>query len=146
MPSLTRKQFDARQAKAPAGWSYDSRFYIFYGENQLKKRVKIDATHYIEAAVGYTAEIARRDGEYCSWHERTGRHIPEMTVSYWTVNPETGTASSFGLGHQVKHPELVQEKKIYTVLCKLAETISDADVLEIAQDHLDVLLDPVIVG
>lgn len=130
MPTLTKKQYDSRQAAAPTGWRYAATAYIMRGENELVRNIDIDADHYVQARVLYVDEYARKTSPSgCTYRVETGRHIPALHISYWT-RLESGMASSTGLGKYYEVPERVQDKKIYKALCNYADTVTEEHILD----------------
>jgi len=142
MATLTKKQYDSRQAAAPEGWKYDAHDFVMFGENKLGKIIPTDETHYIRASVHYTDEYETRTNDYgCKWRVATGRSIPALHLSYWT-RLESGMSSSQGLGITKESEGMEQDRKIYKALCKFAATITDDDIMALVNEHWGALLNP----
>lgn len=140
MPTITRKQYETRQAQAPMGWRYDLQKAVVWGEHEITRRVDIDADHYLSARVCYVAEHV--DGS--RW-QLTGRQIPCLHVSYWTLNAERTAATSQGMGSKYIPIGEPQTKKIYKALCKFAEHITEENIMDIYTAQRKKLLDPCLI-
>ena len=131
---ITREQYKKRQSEAPEGWNYDLNYALIHSEHTVKRTIRITDTKYVVAHMMYNDELEVKTNEYgCKWRVETGRQIPTLHVSIYTVKPLTDVGTSHGLGvwHDLKNE--VQKNKNYKTLCKLAATFTDEDILSIAK-------------
>ena len=122
MPSITREQAQKWDAQARGGFRFDVRYYVIWGEKELRKTVELPGGRYVEFKIGYRAEYETKTNDYgCKWNVETGRHIPELSVRVWQPSGAAGVYSSSGFG---KHIDIgqAQTKKNYKILCQLSET------------------------
>lgn len=120
---LTREQINRREAQAPADWHYDWQYAVIHSEHTLTREVFVDADHVLVAHIMY------RDERGATRWQTTGRQIPTLHLSLYHIQP-SGAGVSHGLGKWIDMPEEVQSKKNYAVLCKLADRITDDDIMD----------------
>lgn len=113
MASITRQQAHDRQARAPEGWLYNIEHYVFWGEHQLTKYIKLGGDDLVMCDISYNYEnilslyvtYARRDGDFIT----SGTGYRNKTVH---------------LGEPVA-------RKSYKAICKAAEGFTESDLLKI---------------
>lgn len=124
MPSITREQAQKWDAQARGGFRFDVRYYVMWGEKELRKTVELPGGRYVEFKIGYCAEYETKTNDYgCKWNVETGRHIPQLSVTVWTPTATEGVYTSHGYGKHIDiGPALA--KKNYKILCQLSETVN----------------------
>lgn len=142
--TITKKQYDAKTAITPAGWSYDWRHAVVWGDHRVTKSIPLDADHVLIATIGYRAEIVRERNPYgCIIPRETGRQVPTLNVKRWTQRPGERFATSSGLGASVAVGE-PQDRKIYKALCKIAAEVTEEQIFDLLAPAVDAENKPVI--
>lgn len=123
MAKMTKEQLKKWQDALIDGWQFDSWHYLTHsGDKQVYKKIELDDGRVLKATVSYYPVY-----EYY----REVAQQPTINLSMWTYD-ESGTGHSYGLGANFKLGTQ-QTKKRYNILCDIANTLSDADILKMAK-------------
>lgn len=139
MPTITKEQALKRQASCPAGWKYDWKHYVIWGDNVIRRRIWTDKTHFIEASIEYRENLKALptyDGR-STYNVPAGHHHIALSISAWTYYPENDTASSSGMGHWENLDNGQHPRKNYKDLCKIAATVTDEMIMNYTADCKD---------
>lgn len=136
MAKLTRDQAIKWDKMLSGGYRFDWRYYVIWGEKRASLKIETSDDKVLEATLEYRNE----------WqgYRKTGRQKPILHLQLWTVNPETGTGTSQGLGASVDAGE-IQDKKNWKELCRLSCEYTAEKVLELAKEHAGALGNPYLV-
>ncbi len=133
MAKLTKEQAIKWDKMLGGGYHFDIQHFVIWGEKEAVLKIKTGENKVLSATLEYRDE---RDG-----HRYTGRQKPVLHMQLWTVDPETGTGISQGLGASVDVGE-VQDKKNWKYLCELSGEYTADKVLELAMEHAGQLGNP----
>ena len=122
MAKLTKEQFEKWQGMLADGWEFDYWHYLMHsGDKQVLRRIRLEDGKTLKATVSYYPvrenfrEVAQQ---------------PTINLSIWAYD-DSGYGHSYGLGANFKLGTQ-QTKKRYNILCDIANTLSDADILKMA--------------
>lgn len=136
MAKLTKEQAIKWDKMLGGGYHFDWRHYVIWGEKHASLKIETSENKVLEATLEYRDE---RQG-----YRYTGRQKPVLHLQLWTVDPETGTGTSQGLGASVDVGE-IQDKKNWKELCRLSCEYTAEKVLELAKEHAGTLGNPYLV-
>jgi len=129
MATCTKAQYQKWNAQLPEGWRFDLHYFLLWGEKCPVRAIELPDGRTLRAKLFYTEE---REG-----YRHTGRQIPQVNLSVWTDRGD-GFASSTGMGY-TETLGVIQKNKNYKHLCACAVTLSDADILTMAKEHMTAL-------
>ena len=131
MPAITREKIRKYQEMTPEGWSYDWRYYVMWGENQLQRHIPQDDNTTIEATVRWDEIYETKTNEYgCSWNVKTGEYRVDMNVRRWRPGSTPGTMVSDGIGRTIELDSNGYPRRSYKMLCVFAGAVSDELIIE----------------
>lgn len=132
---ITREQYNKWNAAAKNDFEFDLDRFVVWNEKELVKWIPDDDAGDLQTQYRliYTAEFQRKQNQFCSWNEATGRHIPTLHISKWRRSA-SGCFVSNGIGKFI-HIGLPVEKKNYSLLCKYSgmidlEALPDYDAIQ----------------
>ena len=116
MPTITKEKALKNQSMAPAGWVYDWKHYVLWGDNQLYHNVKQPDGSVIQATV--------------CWHQRAGKYVPKLRVDRYTKSTgEMWVGYGLGKGAVLSADEVARRN--YKDLCKWAGGVSDDMIMDV---------------
>lgn len=138
MATITKEQYQKRQAAAPAGWQYDFRHYVMWGENQLTRKIPFPDGSVILATV-YWAENYRNE-VFPSGYSRsvpTGTVSPFLGISRLVESrPGSDVWMSRGTDRREQLSEKEYPRKNYKELCKYAAAVPDSRIMALLPGNL----------
>lgn len=136
MPSITRKQVEAANAKLHNGFRLDIQHYVIHGEKQAVLQIPVDGaadiTHSTEFITGALTWMPEREEKQNTCGQTftvaTGKQVPTLHIQHWRSRPGSNVATSQGLGQYVSVGK-AQDRRNFSVLQKLSEKIDTAVIL-----------------
>lgn len=132
MANMTKKQYEAANAKLKNGFTLDLFYYMTHGEKTAVKRVPIGENTFACLQLMYFPEYERVNG----YRRQTGKQVPVCHVS--KEIQDGSIYKSFGLGRWVKIGD-PQNRMLFSVLQKLSGTIDEELLVSIAMGEPDTI-------
>ena len=138
MAKVTREQFNKWNAKLMNDFRFDLHYFMTHNEKTAVKELKLADGRTLRAKLEFMEE---REG----W--TTLGHRPVMHLSVWKeCESNSNFMTSSGVGVFVKLSDEISAKRNYALLCKLSGTISDTEILALANHHMGQLNNPFVFG
>ena len=132
MATITREQAIKLENQAPGNWHFDWKYYVLWSEKTIYRSIETEDGGEIRAKLWYVENVEHHVNEYgCRWRTPAGHYHIEMDLTFWRPGNTPGIMVSSGFGHQQDMDHGRHPRKNYKDLCKMAETITDEDILRI---------------
>ena len=136
MAKCTREQLNKWNGMLQNGFRFDLHCFLMSGDKKAVKVLDIADGRKLQAKLEYT-EVRE------NW--KTVGQQPVLHLSIWTVCENSDFMKSSGMGADVKMGAM-QTKKNYNLLCNLSGTITDDEILRLANEHMARLNNPFVFG
>lgn len=132
MAKCTREQLNKWNEKLINGFGFDLHSFLMSGDKKAVKSLKLDGGKTLQAKLEYT-EVRE------NW--KTVGVRPVLHLSIWVDCDTPGFMKSSGLGVDVVMGDM-QPRKNFDLLCKLSGTITDEEILRLANENMKQLNNP----
>ena len=136
MASCTKEQVMKWNEKLQNGFRFDLRCFLMRNDKTAVKVLDLSDGRKLQAKLEYREERE-------NW--RTIGQQPVLHLSIWEVCENSDFMKSSGMGVDVRMGAM-QTKKNYNVLCNLSGTVTDEQILNLANEHMGRLNNPFILG
>ena len=138
MAKVTREQIKKWNEKLMNGFWFDLNYFLTHSEKTAVKYLNLSDGRKLQAKLEFMEE---REGY------TTLGHRPVMHLSVWKdCEGSSGFMVTSGLGVFVKLSDEISAKRNYSLLCKLSGTVTDAEILVLANQHMGQLNNPFVIG
>ena len=129
MPTITKVQFDRWNGQLTNGFQLDLKRFVIHGDKEARKTFDLSDGRVLEARLNYYPVYE---------NYRVVGYQPTLDLQLWYPGHTEGMMISHGLGVQHKVGQM-QQKKQYTVLCKLSGVVTDEQIKQIAAAEMNQL-------